>query len=81
MPQASTIPQSATLFAWTDRNGVSACATELAARDIEWTKKYGAYGYAFNLKSIVQAGGPGEFTVKFYSGPEPVFTRDFRIVR
>ena len=54
---------------------------ELAAMDIEWTKKYGAYGYGFSPKSIAQAaGGPGEFTIKFYSGPEPVMTRNFRIV-
>jgi hypothetical protein len=53
---------------------------ELAAKDIVWSKKHGSFGYAFSPKSIADAGGgPGKFIIKFYSGPEPVMTQDFKI--
>ena len=54
---------------------------ELASRDIVWSKKHGRFGYGFNPGIIANAGGgPGVYTIKFYSGPEPVLTRDFHIV-
>ena len=53
---------------------------ELAQQDIRWTKKYKGFGYKFSPKAIAAAGGgPGTFEVKFYSGPEPVMRRKFRI--
>ncbi|HAU37441.1 MAG TPA: hypothetical protein DCX07_06945 [Phycisphaerales bacterium] len=52
----------------------------LAQEDIIWTRKYNSFGYKFNPSEIAgKGGGPGAYTVKFYSGPEPVFTRDFKI--
>ncbi|MBL7133191.1 MAG: hypothetical protein ISS78_03755 [Phycisphaerae bacterium] len=54
---------------------------DLTGLDIVWTKKHSSYGYLFSPKAIAEAGGgPGEFTIKFYSGPEPAITRNFRIV-
>ena len=53
---------------------------ELAAKDITWTKKYKGFGYEFNPKAIAaNGGGPGEYEVKFYSGPSPIMRRKFRI--
>jgi len=53
----------------------------LATRDLTWTKKHSAYGYLFDPRLIARTGGgPGTYTIKFYSGPEPILTRDFRIV-
>ncbi len=53
---------------------------DLAVNDIVWTSKFGSYGYMFSPKDIAaKGGGPGEYLVKFYSGPEPVMTRRFRI--
>ncbi|MCJ7543999.1 MAG: CsgG/HfaB family protein [Phycisphaerae bacterium] len=53
---------------------------DLAVQEFRWDKQYGAYGYLFNPSEIAaKGGGPGEYEVKFYSGPEPVLRRPFRI--
>lgn len=53
---------------------------DLASQDIVWSKKYKGYGYVFSPKQIAQAGGgPGEYEVKFYCGPEPIMRRSFKI--
>ena len=52
---------------------------ELVSQEIEWDKKFPPIGqsYAFSPAEIASGGGgPGKYTVKFYSGPEPVLTRD-----
>jgi len=52
----------------------------LAEQEIVWDGKYGSYGYLFNPAQIAaKGGGAGTYTVKFFSGPEPVITRDFQI--
>ena len=53
---------------------------DLAFMDIVWTSKYTGFGYPFNPREIAEkGGGPGEYEVKFYSGPEPVLRRTFKI--
>lgn len=53
---------------------------DLATQDLVWTRKYVGYGYPFSPREIAdKGGGPGEYEVKFYSGPEPVLRRTFRI--
>ncbi len=52
---------------------------ELAAQDIVWSKKYKGFGYTFSPEQIAAKGGPGEYEVKFYSGPEPLIIRPFSI--
>lgn len=53
---------------------------DLAFMDIVWTRQYAGYGYLFNPREIGEkGGGPGEYEVKFYSGPEPVLRRTFKI--
>ncbi|MHC4294186.1 MAG: CsgG/HfaB family protein [Planctomycetota bacterium] len=52
----------------------------LSEQQITWDGKYKGYGYLFNPQEIfAQGGGAGAYTAKFYSGPSPVFTRDFHI--
>jgi hypothetical protein len=35
----------------------------------------------FSPRKIAQkGGGPGEYQVKFYAGPEPAMVRDFKIM-
>jgi len=52
----------------------------VAVKKIVWDGSKRSTGYAFNPKEIVaKGGGPGTYTVKFFAGPEPAFTRDFRI--
>ena len=54
---------------------------DLAVKKITWDKESDRPGYRFSPKQIAEAGGgPGVYTVKFYSGQKPVITRDFRIV-
>ncbi|MCE5278081.1 MAG: CsgG/HfaB family protein [Planctomycetaceae bacterium] len=54
--------------------------TDLVQHDIVWSSKFGSFGYGFSPKEIAaKGGGAGEYTVKFYSGPEPVMTRTFKI--
>jgi len=53
---------------------------DLAAQDITWDKKNGGFGYLFSPKDIAaKGGGAGEYEVKFYSGPEPIMRRTFKI--
>lgn len=52
---------------------------DLAAQDIKWDRQYGAYGYLFSPKDIAAKAGPGDYEVKFYSGPEPIMRRTFKI--
>jgi hypothetical protein len=54
--------------------------TDLAVQEFRWDKSFGGYGYLFDPSDIAaKGGGPGEYEVKFYSGPEPVLRRPFRI--
>ncbi len=53
---------------------------DLVTQDIQWDKKHGGFGYLFSPKDIAaKGGGAGEYEVKFYSGPEPIMRRAFRI--
>jgi len=53
---------------------------DLAAQDIRWSKENKSFGYLFNPSEIAaKGGGPGDYEIKFYSGPEPVLRRKFRI--
>jgi hypothetical protein len=52
---------------------------ELASQDIKWSKEHAGFGYTFSPGKIAAKGGPGEYEVKFYSGPEPVMRRKFTI--
>ncbi len=53
---------------------------DLATKDIRWSKEHKSFGYAFNPSEIAaKGGGAGKYEVKFYSGPEPVIRREFRI--
>lgn len=53
---------------------------DLAAQDFQWDKKHRGFGYVFNPKEIAaKGGGAGEYEVKFYSGPEPILRRKFKI--
>lgn len=52
----------------------------LAEQEVVWDSHHGGFGYRFNPSEIAtKGGGPGVYTVKFYSGPKPIFMRDFRI--
>ncbi len=51
---------------------------ELAGMAIVWGRK-ASVGYSFSPKALAAKAGPGQFQVKFYSGPEPVIIQDFRI--
>jgi hypothetical protein len=54
---------------------------ELASEGLVWSAGWRTRGLRFDPGRIAAAGGgSGEYTAKFYSGPEPVLTRDFRIV-
>jgi hypothetical protein len=50
-----------------------------ATQDFTWSKEHAGFGYAFDPSKIAAKGGPGEYEVKFYSGPEPVMRRKFTI--
>lgn len=52
----------------------------LIEQKITWKGEYNSYGYLFDPQKIAEAGGgKGLYTVKFFSGPEPIITQDFRI--
>jgi len=54
---------------------------DLAEKVFTWTTKYRTFGYNFSPRDIAaKGGGPGDYVVKFYSGPEPVLERKFKIV-
>ena len=53
---------------------------DLASQAIRWSKQHKSFGYVFNPAEIAaKGGGAGEYEVKFYSGPEPVLRRPFRL--
>jgi hypothetical protein len=52
---------------------------DLASQDMQWDKRHSGFGYAFSPKQIADKAGPGDYEVKFYSGPEPVMRHAFRI--
>lgn len=54
---------------------------DLAELDLTWSRDWGpTHHFDLDLRKIATAGGgPGNYVVKFYSGPEPVFTRKMKI--
>jgi hypothetical protein len=60
---------------------------DLASEEIVWTPEHvsasgktAGKGYPFSPRDIAaKGGGPGEYQVKFYSGPEPIIVRTLRI--
>jgi hypothetical protein len=53
---------------------------DLAVQEIRWSKEHKSFGYLFDPSQIAsKGGGAGNYEVKFYSGPEPVLQREFRI--
>jgi hypothetical protein len=56
---------------------------DILSEDIVWKAldaNFTQNGYLFSPKELVRlAGGPGEFEAKFYSGPEPIMRRTFRV--
>jgi hypothetical protein len=51
---------------------------DLASKAIVWGRKP-SVGYSFSPKELATKAGPGQFQVKFYSGPEPVIIHSFTI--
>jgi hypothetical protein len=52
---------------------------DLVSQDFIWDSQYKSFGYVFSPRDIAAKGGPGEYELKLYSGPEPVIKRRFRI--
>jgi hypothetical protein len=52
----------------------------VAEQDFVWSKQDDRKGFPFEVKGIVEKFGLGEYKAKLYSGPEPIATRNFRIV-
>jgi hypothetical protein len=52
---------------------------ELASQAIKWSREHAGFGYQFSPRKIAEKDGPGEYEVKFYSGPEPVMRCAFTI--
>jgi hypothetical protein len=57
--------------------------TDLAEVQFTWDRKDSEQkgkGFELNARDIAEkGGGPGDYTLKFYSGPEPIITRNFHI--
>lgn len=53
----------------------------LVTRKVAWSRSWRTRGLEVSPKDLAaRGGGPGTYTVKFYSGAKPVFTSDFRII-
>lgn len=54
---------------------------DLAQCEVIWQRNFPecGQGLEFSPKKLAELGGRGEYTAKFYSGPEPVMTHDFKI--
>ena len=51
---------------------------ELASLKFVWSRNRASFGYRFSPRRLA-AAGTGEYEVKFYSGPEPIMRRAFKI--
>ena len=55
---------------------------DLESVDFVWKRSFPSSGQSFVFspgKIAAAGGGPGDYQVKFYAGPEPAMIRDFRI--
>lgn len=52
----------------------------LAEETFTWTRGRRDRGFMFSPKELAEKAGPGEFELKFYSGPEPVIVKKFSII-
>jgi hypothetical protein len=53
---------------------------DLAVQKVRWSRQNKSFGYEFNPSEIAAAGGGvGEYEIKFYSGPDPVIRKKFKI--
>ncbi len=53
---------------------------DLVSQNLVWDRNQGEFVMSFSPKEIAaKGGGPGDYEVKFYSGPEPVIRLTFRI--
>jgi hypothetical protein len=51
----------------------------LLDKPIVWDKNSKTLGIPFQPAQIASRNGPGKYTIKFYSGPKPIMTQDFKI--
>jgi len=53
---------------------------EVVSEEFSWSKQSQDKSFQYSPAEIAsKGGGPGEYTIKFYSGPEPVLTQKFKI--
>ncbi len=53
---------------------------DLVSQNLVWDRNQGEFVMSFSPKEIAaKGGGPGDYEVKFYSGPEPVIRMTFKI--